>query len=91
LGREHSYDYLHRTGRIRPEHRRPETFGSDWLAQMFHELSTCRAIGSAGIGPIPATAIWAYVDRYRMPDWTIDAIFSLDAAWLTRMRAGADA
>jgi hypothetical protein len=57
--------------------------------QMFFELSTCRAIGMAGFGPIPATAIWAYVDRYRLPDWTIDAIYSLDAAWLARMRKAA--
>jgi hypothetical protein len=58
---------------------------------MFFELSTCRAIGAGVLGPIPATAIWAYVDRYRLPDWTIDAIFSLDSAWLSRMRKAAPA
>lgn len=34
------------------------------------------------IGPIPATAIWAYVDRYGLPEWTVDAIYSLDASWM---------
>jgi hypothetical protein len=58
---------------------------------MFFELSTCRAFGMGGVGPIPATAIWAYVDRYRLPDWTCDAIFSLDAAWLARRVTAAPA
>jgi hypothetical protein len=33
------------------------------------------------VGPIPITAIWAYVDRYELPEWTVDAMISLDAAW----------
>jgi len=33
------------------------------------------------LGPIPLTAIWEYVDRYALPDWTIDALFTLDATW----------
>lgn len=38
-------------------------------------------IGMGAVGPIPLTAIWEYVDRYALPAWTIDAIFSLEAAW----------
>lgn len=65
---------------------RPDAWGADWLLQAFWELSTCRPLGFGLVGPIPATAIFAYVDRYRLPDWTIDAIYSLDSAWLGRQR-----
>lgn len=58
-----------------------------WLWRAFQELHTCRAIGFGTLGPIPLTAIWEYVDRYQLPDWTIDAIFSLDACWQAQERA----
>jgi hypothetical protein len=74
---------------LRPEHARPETLGADWLASLFFELSTCRALGPGGFGPIPVTAIWAGVDRYGLPQWSIDAVISIDAAWLTRQRKAA--
>jgi hypothetical protein len=65
---------------------RPDTFGADWLSRLFFELSTCRPIGFGGAGPIPATAVWAAVDRYGLPDWATDAIYSIDATWLARQR-----
>lgn len=72
---------MERSGRLRSDHRAPDVAGCLWLWRAFQELQTCRAIGFGVLGPIPLTAIWEYVDRYALPDWTIDAIFSLDAAW----------
>lgn len=56
---------------------------------LFYELSTCRPLGAAGPGPIPATAIWQAEDRYPLPAWTAAAIYSLDAAYLTLRRKAA--
>lgn len=47
---------------------------------MWCELGTCRQMGAA-LGPIPITASWAYVDRYHLPEWAVDAMITLDAAW----------
>ena len=66
---------------MRAEHRRPDTTGAAWLWRAFLELSTCRAPGFNGAGPIPIVAIFQYVDRYALPDWTVDAVISLDIAW----------
>jgi hypothetical protein len=52
-----------------------------WLWRMWLELSTCRDFGAGVPGPIPITASWAYVDRYGLPEWTVDAMVTLDAAW----------
>lgn len=86
-----TYEHLAKTGRLRPEHARPETWGADWLAALFCELSTCRPLGFGVAGPIPATAIWAALDRYGLPAWAGDAVYSLDSAWLARQRASAPA
>lgn len=78
---------------MRADHLRPDTTGAGWLWRAFQELATCRTFGMGVVGPIPLTAIWAYIDRYSLPEWTIDAIFSLDAAWRAgeRQRAPAPA
>ena len=62
-----------------------------WLWRAFQELQTCRAVGFGALGPIPLTAVWEYVDRYGLPDWTIDALFTLDATWRQLERQGAPA
>jgi hypothetical protein len=62
-----------------------------WLWRAFQELQTCRQVGFGVLGPIPITAIWAYVDRYALPEWAVDAVISLDAEWRADQarRAGA--
>lgn len=90
-GRTKSYERLAASGRLRPEHLRPDTRGADWLAALFFELSTCRAMGFGGLGPIPATAVWQAVDRYGLPEWAADAVYSLDAVYLARQRRAAPA
>lgn len=52
-----------------------------WLYRAFRELSTCRAIGMA-LGHIPISAVHSYVDRYALPEWCVDALLKIDAAWL---------
>lgn len=74
---------------MRPEHRRPEIIGAEWLASLFFELSTCRSVGMGGLGPIPATAIWHAEDRFALPGWVGAAIHSIDAAYLARHRKAA--
>jgi len=69
------------SGRLQAAHRRPDTAGADWLWRAFLELSTCRAIGFGVVGPIPINAIFQYVDRCGLPDWTVDAVISIDVAW----------
>jgi hypothetical protein len=41
------------------------------------------------IGPIPLTAIWAYVDRYDLPGWAVDALLDIDRMWFETERQGA--
>jgi hypothetical protein len=53
-----------------------------WLVQGFHELSTCRALGFGAVGPIPLTAMWQYVDRHGLPDWTVDVWLEADGEYL---------
>lgn len=38
------------------------------------------------IGPIPISAMWAYVDRYELPECTIDELLALDVQWLASVR-----
>jgi len=42
-----------------------------------------------GAGPIPANVIWDAVDRFGLPAWASDAVFSIDARWLARQRKAA--
>lgn len=49
-----------------------------WLLHALRELDTCRMIGPAGVGAIPATAIWDYADRYQCPLWFADVIEAAD-------------
>lgn len=64
----------------------PQVLAARWLLRAFNELSTCRQLGMT-IGPIPVTAIFDYVDRYAMPEWTVDALMKIDAEWLELVRA----
>lgn len=82
-GKEKAYSRLEASGRLQPDHTRPDMTGCHWLWRAFQELQTCRALGFGAVGPIPLPAIWAYVDRYQLPEWTVDAIISLDAEWRT--------
>lgn len=34
------------------------------------------------IGPIPITAMFAYVDRFGLPEWSMDALMRIDQDWL---------
>lgn len=48
----------------------------------FHELSTCRPLGFGVVGPIPVTAMWQYVDRHSLPEWSVDVWMAADAEYL---------
>lgn len=79
--REKFYEYLLTTGRLSPADRRPAVLRWLWLFRAFRELSTCRALGM-GVGPIPLSAVHAYIDRYGLPEWSVDALLRIDAVWL---------
>jgi hypothetical protein len=72
---------LRETGRLAADHLAPDLAACAWLWRAFQELSTCRLAFGDGPGPIPITAIWAYLDRYGLPEWTVDALISIDLAW----------
>ena len=44
----------------------------------------------AGVGFIPATAIWAYADRYDPPDWFVDVVRAIDVDLITRHNSERD-
>ena len=33
------------------------------------------------VGPIPISAMWSYVDRYGLPEWSLDALMRIDGEW----------
>lgn len=37
--------------------------GAEVLMLAYAELSTCKALGPSGLGPVPATAVWQWCDR----------------------------
>lgn len=39
-------------------------------------------------GPIPITAVWQYVDRYALPEWSVEAIMRLDGEYLELVNHG---
>jgi hypothetical protein len=80
-GREKFYTHLEKTGRVAPVDRRPHVLRWLWLYRAFRELSTCRVIGMSA-GQIPISAVHAYVDRYELPEWSVDALLKIDVEWL---------
>lgn len=81
MGREKFYAHLEATGRLARIDRRPPVLRWLWLYRAFRELSTCRTIGMTA-GQIPISAVHAYVDRYQLPEWSVDAVLKIDAQWL---------
>lgn len=70
-----------RTKRIAAVDVRPKALRWFWLWRAFRELSTCRAVGMS-LGRIPIVAVHAYVDRYGLPEWCVDALLKIDVGWL---------
>jgi hypothetical protein len=59
------------------------------LARAYAKVSTCRAIGAAGLGPVPVTAIWEWLDRNGITDPALcrhveDVLGAVDAAAMRR-------
>jgi hypothetical protein len=59
------------------------------LARAYAKVSTCRAIGAAGLGPVPVTAIWDWLDRNGITDPALcrhveDVLGAVDAAAMRR-------
>ncbi len=59
------------------------------LARAYAQLSTCRAIGMGGMGPIPITAVWEWENRNGIRDARVrrhieSVLGSVDAAALGR-------
>lgn len=78
------------SGRLGARDRRPTIIPFGWLIDAFWELSTARAIGFGGVGPIPITAIWAFADRHDCPPWFAEVIQAADLDYLAAQRhAGA--
>jgi hypothetical protein len=69
------------SGRLRADHRAPRIESCAWLWRAFLELLSCRQLGAEQCGPIPITAVWQYIDRYGLPEWTVDALFSIEMTW----------
>jgi hypothetical protein len=59
--------------------------GLDIFYSAFMDLSTCRSVGM-GVGPIPLTSIYAYIDFEDLSDDTADALLEhirvMDTAFL---------
>jgi hypothetical protein len=49
------------------------------------ELSTERQSGM-GVGSIPVSMVWKYLDRFDLPDWWEPVLLQADAAIVSDMR-----
>jgi hypothetical protein len=58
------------------------------MVRAYSELSTCRAIGPNGIGPIPVTVMWQWCDRHgldrELADHVTTVLRHVDAETLRR-------
>jgi hypothetical protein len=88
-GKETFWQALADRNRLAARDRLPELEPFGWIIEAFWELATCRQWTMAGPAPIPATAIWAYADRYDCPPWFSEVIERTDLAWL-RMQSGGE-
>jgi len=52
-------------------------FGTQFLLEAFDELSTCRALGFGGAGPIPWTAVQQYAEAHGYDDETRDVLLEV--------------
>lgn len=57
----------------------PNMDGQHVILGALMELSTERQSGM-GIGSIPLTRIWQYIDRFNLPDWFEPILLQADAA-----------
>lgn len=78
-GKEKFYKRLEDEGRLVEQDRRPDLGQARAVYGAYLELSTERPVGM-GIGSIPISKIWQYMDRFNLPDWWEPALLQIDAA-----------